>query len=152
MKVNDKYLYEENKYVHNFVKIYGLLNVIIGLIFIILFLVAGFPGLLIPFLLVFPILSIIIGIYLFKLKRFQITEDFVQFQDKINGYKKIEFDEIETAELLITDLKVTKREDIKLKLKDGNTLNIRMADDLNIDYFLKLKKVLYLCNDNKGVS
>jgi hypothetical protein len=109
----------------------------------------GFPGLLIPFLLALPILSIIIGIYLFKLKRFQITEDFVQFQDKINGYKKIEFEEIENAELLITDLEVTQREDIELKLKGGNTLKIRMADDLNIDYFLKLKKVLNLDNKNR---
>ncbi len=149
MKVNDKYLYEENKYLHNFVKIYGLLNIITGLILIFLIFIAGIPCLFIPFLLVIPILLIIIGKYWFKLKRFQITEGYVQFPNKINGYKKIEFEKIENAELLITDLKVTKREDIVLKLKGGNTLKIRMIDDLNIDYFLKLKKVLNLKNNNR---
>lgn len=149
MKVNDNNLYEESKYIHNFVKIYGLLNIITGLILIFLIFVMGTPSILIPFLLVIPILLIIIGIYWFKLKRFQITEGYVQFPNKINDYKKIEFEEIDNAELLISDLKVTKRENIVLKLKGGNTLKIRMTDDLNIDYFLKLKKVLNLDNNNR---
>jgi len=86
LKVNDKYLCEESKYIHNFVKIYGLLNIITGLILIFLIFVMGIPGIFVLFLLVIPILLIIIGIYWFKLIRFQITEGYVQFPKKINGF------------------------------------------------------------------
>jgi hypothetical protein len=147
LKINDKYLYEENKYAHNTVKIYGLLNILVGFIAILMLFVTGAPCLLIPFCMVLPLLFLIIGIYWFRLKRFQITMDYIQFPHKINGFRRIEFREIENAELIITDLKTTKTEDIMLRLKGGRTVKIRIMDDLNIDYFLKMKKVLNL-DDN----
>lgn len=129
--------YEENRFIYRIYKLIGIILLIIAIIFTVM---------IINFIIfIMPIIALYcFSIYILTLKRFEITKDYIQFPKKIANYNKINIKDIIDVKFIITNHKVYKNENIRIILKNGDDVYIRMSDDLNIDQFLILKTSLNL--------
>ena len=143
MSADGKYTYEEDQAGAMVARSYGVGNIILGIILII----GGLVGIvLIPFISPFfvglGVLFIWYGFNVAEAKRFLITEDYVQFSQKIDGHDGFRRDSVANSLLIITENPTGKKENLRIELKNGETIIVRIGTDMYVDDFLKLKKAL----------
>jgi hypothetical protein len=143
MSTDEKYTYEEDEVGATAARGYGVGNIILGIAMIIGGLVS------IP---VFPYVTIIsvpmgiifiwYGANVAEARRFLITEDYVQFPQKIDGHDGFRRDAVARSQLIVNENPTGRKENIRIELKDGKTIIVRIGADMYVDDFLKLKKAL----------
>ena len=143
MRDEDKYTYEESEAGTIAARTYGMGNILLGIALI----VGGILGIAFipyvsPIFMGLGIVFIWYGVNVAEARRFLITEDRVQFPQKIDGYDGFRRDSVANSLLIITENPTGKKENIRIELKNGETIIVRIGADMYVDDFLKLKKAL----------